>query len=264
MVSDKIVKVNLADIDRPKESVRININADEIRELADSIREQGLLQPVLLRPVGSRYEIVAGDRRYMAHSLLGEKTIKAIVRDMSDTECYSVRATENLQRANLSPLEEAKIYSEMRSRFGMNNKQISRALGVSDTRIILRLRLLEMPENVQQAVHEKRISLVAVDHLWRIDNVDVRNMYLQSAIDNGVTEKVALSWLNEYYKVTGNGQLTARQVREIEFSDLKRRHYGSCDICEQPVESEKLRALVICPDCMRLIVSGGESDDKVG
>jgi ParB family chromosome partitioning protein len=94
----KVEEIRLELIDRPERADRDAIDPESIRELAESIKEIGLQQPILLRPENSRYELVAGDRRFLAHRLINAKTIKAFVKQMQPQEVFIIRATENLQR----------------------------------------------------------------------------------------------------------------------------------------------------------------------
>ena len=254
---EKIVALKMSDISRPVHGIRLDINPDEIRELAESIKEQGLLQPILVRKNGTNYEVVAGDRRYLAHELLGLKTINSIIRELDDQDCFLIRAIENLQRVDLSPIEEGAIYQEMVTKYKLTVKAVAKHLGVSDAKIISRLKILEMPDYVQQALHTKQLGIRAIEQLYRIPDEGVRDMYLRSAVENGITERTAMMWYNEYLKTTEGRQLTAHQVRELEYQELKTKHFSACDICEEPVESIKLRALCICEGCLKIIITQG-------
>ena len=102
-MKDQIQLIKMEMIDRPVKVSRELIDPEKVRELAESIREVGLLQPVILRPSNGRFEIVSGDRRYLAHKLIDRKEIKAIVKDLDDRETVVIRGIENLQRENLTP-----------------------------------------------------------------------------------------------------------------------------------------------------------------
>src|SRR3972149_9973151 len=106
---DQIQIISIDSIDRPVKIAREVIDPERVRELAESIREVGLWEPVLIRPSNGRYEMVAGDRRYLAHKLLNFKEIKAIVRELDDRDTVVIRGIENLQRVDLSPSEEAAV-----------------------------------------------------------------------------------------------------------------------------------------------------------
>ena len=249
----KVQNVPLDKIERPKISARLLIEPDAVRELAESIKEQGLIQPIILRKNGDRFEIVAGDRRFLAHQMLGLKLIAATVKDMTDDECFRIRATENLQRENLSPLEEALIYQEMKERYGLSLKQVAHTLGKSEGNVVEKVRLLEFPDHVQKAVHERKLALKVAIVLNRIEDPGIKNMYFNSAIENGITIKTAELWYNEFLKTTEGRELSARKVQEIEFSLMRSHNFGACDICEQPKDRAFLKALVVCTDCLKIM-----------
>ncbi|MBA7496730.1 Nucleoid occlusion protein [subsurface metagenome] len=252
---DKITNLSMDLVVRPKQGQRIGIDEDVIRGLAESIKEKGLLQPILVRKDGDKYEIVAGDRRFLAQEMLGIKKIKAIVRVLDDKECFQIRAIENLQREDLSPVEEGFIYKEMRDRYKISVTAMSKNLGISQSTIIEKLKIIEMEDFVTKAIHEGRLSARAAVVLSRIEEDGPRNRYLQSAIDNGINIRTAEFWFNEHQKLTGKQGLTAHKIRELEYEDLKKKHYGACDICEEPCESQDLRAIVVCRECLRIIIT---------
>lgn len=257
---DKITNIPIEKVERPKEGQRISIDANKIRELADSIKEKGLLQPILVRRNQEKYEIVAGDRRYLAHGLLGLKKIKGIIRDLDDRECFMIRATENLQSEDLSPIEEGYIYKEMTEKYRLSSRSIATNLGISQSKVIERLKIIEMEDYVTKAIHEGRISARVAMVLGKIEDEGVRKMYLMNGIENGVSIRTAEFWFNQYQKTTLGKELPPGKQRQMEFDEMKKKHYGACDICEEPTESENLKALVICKNCFKIIQSkkGGE------
>jgi len=252
---DKITQVLMSSIERPKEGVRMSIDADAIRELAESIKEKGLLQPILLRENGDKYEVVAGDRRFLAHEMLGLKKIKSIIKKLDDIECFSIRATENLQRADLSPIEEGVIYETMRTKYSMSINKIVKMLGRSHAVILQRLKMLDLPGFVQQAVHEKRITARAVETLIKIDDEAARDMYLHNAIDNGASMKTCLFWVNEYRRVVEGEKQSASEKEVTQNGYVDKIEHGTCDICKNPCERPKMRVLVVCPDCLKIVTT---------
>lgn len=251
---DKISNLSMDLVARPKKGQRISIDANVIRELAESIKEKGLLQPILVRKDGEKFEIVAGDRRYLAHEMLGLKKIKSIVREMDERECFTLRSIENLQREDLSPIEEGFIYKELRDTYKMSVVGIAKNLGISESKVIEKLKCIEMPDEVTKAIHEGRLSARSAVVLFRIEDESTRNMYLRSAIDNGINVRTAELWFNDYQKTTNRQGLSARRLREIDHQNLKKKHYGACDICEEAVDTQDLKALVICRACMQIIL----------
>jgi ParB family chromosome partitioning protein len=140
---------------------RRNFGEKELQELASSIREKGVIQPLILRPhpaEAGRYEIVAGERRWRAAQLAGVHELPALVRDLDDTEVLELAIIENIQRADLNALEEAQGYRQLMDRFGHTQEKLAEALGKSRSHIANVLRLLTLPEPVQSLLRDGQLS----------------------------------------------------------------------------------------------------------
>ena len=150
------VDVIKANPDQP----RRHFGEAELEELAQSIREKGVLQPILVRPAmyAGEYQIVAGERRWRAAQRAGVRTIPALVRSLSDVEVLEIAIIENVQRADLTAIEEAEGYRTLVERFGRTQAQIADALGKSRVHVTNAMRLLQLPDEVQGLVREGRIT----------------------------------------------------------------------------------------------------------
>ncbi len=143
--------------DQPRRS----FSEEALAELARSIREKGIIQPLVLRPSSrhpGEYEIVAGERRWRAAQLAQQHQVPAIIRNLDDAEVLEVAIIENIQRADLNPIEEATGYRQLMDRFGHTQEQIAEALGKSRSHVANMLRLLQLPDEVQEMVREGRLS----------------------------------------------------------------------------------------------------------
>ena len=148
-------------IQRNTEQPRKNFSEPELEELTASIRERGVLQPILLRPLtdpAGNYQIVAGERRWRAAQRAGLRTIPGLVRDLSDLEVMEIALIENIQRADLNALEEARAYAAMMERFPRNAEQIASVVGKSRAHVANTLRLMRLPREVQDHLEAGRIS----------------------------------------------------------------------------------------------------------
>lgn len=158
---DMVAEVELTRIIAGVYQPRQNFNDAEIEELADSIREKGVIQPIILRKVDdeNNYEIIAGERRFRASQLLGLKTIPAIIKKLNNHEALELALIENIQRSDLSPIEEALGYKKLMNEFSYTQDEISKKLGKSRSHIANLLRLLTLPEKVQNMLNMKQISM---------------------------------------------------------------------------------------------------------
>lgn len=148
----------LSEITPNKGQPRKSFDEDELAELADSIKQNGILQPLLVRRKGDTYEIVAGERRYQAARIAGLKEVPVVIRDVSDDEIFKLALIENLQRSDLSPLEEASGYRQLIKEKGLTQDELAKILSKSRSTITNTLRLLDLPEEVQQLVEEGRLT----------------------------------------------------------------------------------------------------------
>lgn len=145
-------------IDRSPFQPRRIISEKKLGELANSIRAAGVVQPVLLRRVGERYQLVAGERRWRAAQVAGLDRIPAVVREVSDRESMEIAVTENLLREDLSAVEVARGFEELSERFGYSHEQIAERVGVDRTTVTNALRLLKLPISIQMMVNTKSLS----------------------------------------------------------------------------------------------------------
>lgn len=149
----EITKI-VANPDQPRKE----FDEDGLNELAESIKLNGILQPILVRPKGSKYEIVAGERRYQASKRAGLKKIPVIVRDVTDEEVFQLALIENLQRSNLNPMEEAQGYRKLIDQQALTQEQLAKRLSKSRSAITNTLRLLDLPKEVQDLMAQGKLT----------------------------------------------------------------------------------------------------------
>lgn len=137
---------------------RTHFNETELEELSESIREHGILQPLLVRKKGDEFEIIAGERRYQASKIAGLSELPVIIKDVDDQKMLELALIENLQRSDLNPIEEAKGYRQLIKASGMTQEALSKAVSKSRSAITNSLRLLDLPERVQELLFEGKLT----------------------------------------------------------------------------------------------------------
>ena len=151
--SDEVVQLSISKISPNQFQPRSIFNEDKIKELAQTIHTHGMIQPIVVRKSEDEtYEIIAGERRWRAVQVLGWETISAIIRNMNDTETASVALIENLQREELTVIEEATAYAQLLELHTLTQEALAQRLGKSQSTIANKLRLLKLPEPIQQAL----------------------------------------------------------------------------------------------------------------
>jgi ParB family chromosome partitioning protein len=148
---------------------------DTIRELADSIRSSGLLQPILVRRVEGKYQVVAGERRLRAAKLAGLQAVPAVVRDLGDRESLELAVTENVMREDLNPIEVARAYCSLQERFQLGHDEIATRIGVNRSTVSNTLRLLRLPQQLQDMVAKRDVSAGHARALLGLESADRQN-----------------------------------------------------------------------------------------
>lgn len=154
----QIIQVSIEDIIPNRFQPRLSFDESGLKELSESIKQHGIIQPLVLRRLGNKYEIIAGERRFKASTMAGLKTVPAIISNIDDNKSAEVALVENIQRRNLTAIEEAKSYKNLLDRGYMTQEQLAAKMGVSQSAIANKLRLLNLAPEVQDALLKEKIS----------------------------------------------------------------------------------------------------------
>lgn len=183
--SDRLTTVAIADIQPGRYQARVQMDDEALQELADSIKAQGIIQPVIVRERGlSQYELIAGERRWRASQLAGLTEIPVVIKTISDETALAMGLIENLQRENLNPIEEAQGLKRLADEFGLTHETIAKAVGKSRSAISNSLRLLSLPEPVQEMLYQRRLEMGHARALLTLHVVDQLEL-AQKAVKNG-------------------------------------------------------------------------------
>ena len=192
----EVVYLHLDDIIPNRFQPREVFDERALKELAASIKEHGVIQPIIVRQVNNKYEIIAGERRYKASALAGMTKIPAIVNNLDDKEAAKVALLENLQRKNLNAIEEARTYQKILELDQMTQDSLAKTMGKSQSAVANKLRLLSLPDEIQVALLKEEISERHARALLNVDNVDKQKELLNKII----TEKMSVRNLEEEIK----------------------------------------------------------------
>ena len=180
-------KLSIGDIVPNPNQPRTHFNETELNELSESIREHGVLQPLLVRKKGSKYEIIAGERRYQASKLADLTEVPVIIKDVDDQEMLALALIENLQRSDLNPLEEAKGYRQLIDASGMTQDALSKAVSKSRSAITNSLRLLDLPEAVQRMIFEGKLTAGHARAILAVPYEDARIKLAERVVNEGLS-----------------------------------------------------------------------------
>ena len=182
------VYLKIEDIEPNREQPRTEFDEEALMQLSDSIREHGVLQPILVRPVfGGGYQIVAGERRYRASRIAGLTEVPAIIRELDDLQTMEIALIENLQRENLNPVEEALGYRTLMETHGLTQEEVATAVGKSRPVVANALRILKLPEYVQALVSEGKLSSGHARALAGLEEADVICALAEEIVERGLS-----------------------------------------------------------------------------
>ncbi len=169
------------------EQPRMTFHEDTLNELAASIREHGVLQPILVRPAGDEFQIIAGERRWRASKIAGKDSIPAIVARFDDATALEIALIENLQREDLSPLDEAAIYKKMTGELGYSIRNLATKLGKDKGYVENRLRLASAPDDVREMISQRYDTITHAYELMKIDDQKRRRLLVKQVLDGHLT-----------------------------------------------------------------------------
>lgn len=179
--------LSISEIVRNPNQPRKTFDEDELAELADSIRQNGVLQPILVRRKGQKYEIVAGERRYQASKLAGLNEIPAVVREIDDDKVFQLALIENLQRSDLSPIEEAKGYKQLLTSRSLTQEELAKILSKSRSAIANTLRLMDLPVEVQHMMEQGLLTAGHARAILAVPSEDGRIKLAKKVVTESLT-----------------------------------------------------------------------------
>jgi len=185
--SKKIAFLELGRVKPNPLQPREDFDPESMAELVQSIKEKGLLQPILVRPKGDNYELIAGERRLRAANLLNLKEIPAIIKDVEDRDSLELALIENIQRQELNPIEEARAYQYLIEKFQLTQEEVGDVLGKSRVTITNSLRLLKLPGEIQEEVKSGRISYAHGRALLEIEDINLQRKMVRDIISKSLS-----------------------------------------------------------------------------
>ena len=179
--------LRISEIEPNRKQPRQDFDEAAIAELADSIRQHGLIQPIVVRPMEEGYQIVAGERRWRACRMLGMSDVPVVVKDFTDEETAQIALIENIQRQDLNPVEEAAAYRALMDEYGMTQEALSKAVGKSRSAIANSVRLLNLPDEIVEMLRKGKLSAGQAKAIASADSEDTMLEIAKLAADGKIT-----------------------------------------------------------------------------
>lgn len=184
---EEIIKVNIDDLRPNPYQPRKVFDEEALKELAESIKEHGVFQPIIIKKSIKGYEIIAGERRVKASKLAGKKEIPAIIRDFNDTQMMEIALLENLQRENLTAIEEAQAYQKLQETLSLTQEELAKRIGKSRSHITNMLGLLSLPQIIQDDVNNKKITMGHARVLSKLEDREQQKELERKVIEEGIS-----------------------------------------------------------------------------
>ena len=225
--SDKVVDIPLEEIKKNPYQPRTVFNEEKLNELKDSIEKNGLLQPIVVKKAVKGYYIIAGERRFRAFELLGKKTIPAIIKEMSDEEMMIFAVLENLQREDLSSLEEAESYKNLMDKMELTQEELAKKLGKSRPYITNSLRLLKLPAEIKAELEKGIISAAHARTLLALKTKKAMIEVCNRVKERQMTVRELEEYINNLTKPKTTKKVKAKDIFIEEQENILKKHLGT-------------------------------------
>lgn len=216
---ETLVKITMVEPNRKQP--RKNFDEDALQELSDSIKQFGLLQPILVQDRKDHYEIIAGERRWRAAKLAGLKEIPVIIRDYSDQEIMEISLIENIQREDLNPIEEAQAYKRLLTEFHLKQDEVAERVSKSRAAVTNSIRLLKLSDEVQQMVIDDMISTGHARTLLAVEDKDEQYNLAQRIFDEKLSVRDVEKLVKNLHKPEKAPKKTENKTMEVIYQDIE-------------------------------------------
>lgn len=197
---DGTLMVKLSKVEPNREQPRKNFDEDSLQELAESLKQFGMLQPILVQNRGDYYEIIAGERRWRAAKIAGLKEVPVIVRELTDQEIVEISLIENIQREDLNPIEEAQAYKRLLTEFHLKQDEVAERVSKSRTAVTNSMRLLKLCDEVQKMVVDDMISTGHARALISIEDPEEQYLIAQKIFDEKLSVREVEKLVKDLHK----------------------------------------------------------------
>ena len=211
----KVVELDVNDVLPNRFQPRIKFNEESINELSESIKEHGVIQPIVVRSMGDKYEIIAGERRYKASLLAGKTTIPAVITNLNDKDSAEVALIENVQRKDLTPIEEAISYKKILDMGYLTQEELAVKLGKSQSSVANKLRLLNLDEDVQDALLNEKISERHARSLLKLSDFSKQRSLLERIINERLTVRKTDEEIDKMLHPDSSNDETAGETKSL-------------------------------------------------
>ena len=223
---DGTLMVKLSKVEPNREQPRKNFDEDSLQELAESLKQFGMLQPILVQNRGDYYEIIAGERRWRAAKIAGLKEVPVIVRELTDQEIVEISLIENIQREDLNPVEEAQAYKRLIEEFHLKQDEIAERVSKSRTAVTNSLRLLKLSPRVQEMVVDEMISAGHARAILGISDFETQEMIALKVFDHKLSVRETEALVRKILKPSRQKETVSNSAEDAVYESLEEKMKG--------------------------------------
>lgn len=218
---DVIIKLNPDDLQPSDYQPRHVFGDGEMRGLVESVKKHGILQPVIVKPLPHGYMLIAGERRWRAAKELGLKEIPAIVRNSDGANTLEIALIENIQREDLNPIEKARGFKELIGKFGLTQEQVAKAMGKDRSSVANYLRLLELPQEIQEDVSRGTLSMGHARAILSVHDHEIQRRLCERILKEGLSVREVEGIVSEGKNQAKGGKVTLKKSPTPHIEDLE-------------------------------------------
>jgi len=249
----QIKYINLSDLQLPEFEAHNLIDPDQFQEITYSIKEIGIIEPLIVRKIDKHHEIVAGCIRYRAAKLAGLKAVPCIILRLDDDQAEIMKLHENIKRVNLDHVDQGQTFFMMQKKFKMTEEDIAQSSGKSLGYISQHISLVSQYSELSSAVKEGSLSFSQARELFNVKDINTRKQLITHCQNDGATVRVLKSWIKEHNDREAADPNNTHSVPTSEFKYEPVKDFRLCAACEKEVPLGHIRQVFYCPTCHEAI-----------
>lgn len=254
----KVLDIPVDKIVDPELPIRSQSDDLGLRDLADSIKANGVIEPIIVAPHKKGFEVVAGHRRLLASRLAQIPTIPCIVSDKKGLELETLKLHENLDRADINIVDEANYFISLMEKYKLGATELAKMMKKPEAYIIGRLNITKWPDKLVQALYYNQIPMSVAKHLVQIDDPDSFELHLDAAIRGGITAKTAQQWVNDYRLGVQKPLEASPEPAQRTESPQPMSYTPTCAICGDKVDPAEAKLIHAHPKCIKALEADRE------
>ena len=242
--------VSLDLIDDPKNPLRSDLTPESVAELVSSIRQWGIIEPLVVQRKGQRFEVIAGHRRLVAAGIVGAVQAPCYIIDVSEEEAEFVKIHENMYREDILPGDQAEHFSGLMKNHKLTPLKIAKLIGKSDSYVTERLQILSYPDPLREALDSKQIKFSVARALYRMKDINILKELLDYAVRSGITEDLATQWVNDRNKTLQHSADPNPTDPLNPDSTIYPEQFTECVYCTKACKLADAAIVYMHPDCL--------------